>query len=659
VPEKFPAHFFLISAHANEMKIQSGSLNTGYRLFFFFVTGIILVFSYKNSLPGTFIFDDFGNIVGNKYIAISSLSFSELQKVFSPNQNCKNRKIANLTFALNYYFGKLNPVGFHVVNILIHIINAWLVFILFQWYFSRIPPPKKINPVIISGLAALWWATNPIQTSAVTYIVQRMTSLSTLFCLVALLLYLQARTHENREQPYSAYKRVFVSVLALLSWLLAMMSKEIAAILPILVIAHEIYFFGLVGKIKTNLKISIILFLVCSGFIIGEILFFLGPEFIRNILQSYVHRNFTLTERLLTEPRVIFHYFSLFLYPLPTRLRLYYDTFIISHNLWSPSTTALALFGIGVWIFAIYFFFKRNKLLSLGLLWTLLCLLLESSFIALELVFEHRFYMPSIGFVLALMASILWIMRTTAMRPAFLYGCIGILICSQALGTSTRNRAWADTITFSINEVEKNPDSVRALTNLGLFLIKQGHPKLAEKPLLKAYSLDSENIVVLNDLFSIYVNPPYHRYAHAESYLTQIIHLIKEGKAKPTDTEALNNLSFHLFNQKRYWESLLLLHQVANFYGASEVFLHIGQCNIQLGQFKAAITALEHALQLEPNNPELHYYCALSYQRSHDEKIAQSIISSVNLDAVQDQPLHQHIMDLQKILQVQATTNKK
>lgn len=626
-------------------------MDSWYRLFFFFITGIILIFSYINSLTATFIFDDFGNIVGNKYIAISSLSLPEIHKVFSPNQNCKNRKIANLSFALNYYFGGLNPVGFHVINILIHIINAWLVFSLFQWYFSRIPPPKNANPIILSGLGALWWATNPIQTNAVTYIVQRMTSLSTLFCLVALLLYLQTRSKKNNgERPSLRYKKFFLYLLTVLSWLLAMMSKEIAAILPVLILAHEFFFFDLFSKIRKNLKFSILLFLLCFALAVSEILFFIGPEFIENILKSYDHRNFTLIERLLTQPRVIFHYIGLFLYPLPTRLKLYYDTYLISHNLFSPPSTALAIFGISSWIFAIIYFFTKNKLLSFGLLWTLLCLLIESSFIALELVFEHRFYMPSIGFVLALMAAALWIMHKTALRPGFLYACLGILICSQALGTSTRNRAWADTVTFSIDEVQKNPDSVRALTNLGLFLIKQGYPTLAEKPLLKAYSLDSENIVALNDLFSIYVNPPYRNYPLAESYLKKIIFLVKEGKAKPTDTETLNVLSFHLFKQKRYRDSLLLLKQVAKFYGAPEIFLHIGQCNIQLHQFPQAIEALKHALELEPHNAETEYYLALSYLEKGAPDKALKIISCIATNKVSDKNLREKIISLQKTL---------
>lgn len=425
-----------------------------------------------------------------------------------------------------------------------------------------------------------------------------------------------------------------------------MLSKEIAAILPLLIIAHEVYFFDLYARFKARQKrYSLILFLILTLLFI-ETLYYLGPLFWKPIIQGYTSRDFSLLERILTEPRVVFHYIGLFLYPLPTKLRLYYDSYQISHSLWLPPTTALALTGTLLWLSAIIYFFKKNILLSFGLLWTFLCLLIESTIISLELVFEHRFYMPSIGVVLALTAILVWLAEWKAIRPLFYYGCMTIIICTQVLGTSTRNRTWANEIEFSIDEVQKNPDSVRALTNLGWVLLKNGRPTIAEPYLQKALLADPDNIIALNNLFVIFDNPPYNNHTVAESYLQKVITAVKTGKNGRTDTETLLNLSHHLFKNKRYLDSLLLLEQVTKFYGAPEVFLHIGQCNLNLNRYREAQIALKHALLLEPDNPEYKFYYAWSYQGDNSPDIALRILSELAIDNVQDIQLRKNINKL-------------
>jgi len=621
-----------------------------YRYFFFLCIGFVLITSYQNSLSGPFLFDDFGNIVGNQYISITSLAPSEIAKIFSPNQNSANRKVANLTFALNYYFGQLNPVGFHFINILIHIVNSWLVFLLFQWYFRKEVPHKQWNPIIISGLAALWWATNPIQTNAVTYIVQRMTSLSTLFCLISLLFYLKAR---NRQTNFLIpQKTILLYIFSGLAWVLAMLSKEIAAILPVIIIAHEIYFFQLISRVRTRKKSFSIVLILFVCLLLSEGLYFIGPSLIGSILADYAHRDFSLVERLFTEPRVVFHYIGLFLYPLPNRLRLYYDTFAISHNLFTPFTTIIAIIGTLFWLASIVFFFKKHRLLSFGLLWTFLTLLIESTIIALELVFEHRFYFPSIGLVLAMIVGLIWCFEKANLRPKLLYFCIFFLISSQILGTYSRNKTWGNELEFSIDEIQKEDDSVRALTNIGLYLIKRGHPVAADKYLQKALTLAPDNLIVLNDLYQIYHNPPFQKHKQAESYLQKFFSAVKAGKAVSTDTQTLSNLAHHLFKSERYKDSLLLLEQESKYYAAPEVFLHIGQCNIQLKDFDKAITALSHASEIEPYNPEIQFTLAFAYFRNENIQAAKKLLVKIPIDTISDTALKNNIVELQNSLSV-------
>jgi Tfp pilus assembly protein PilF len=625
-----------------------------YQPILFFIIGVAVILSYQNSLSGPFVFDDFSNIVDNKHIAISSLKFTEIQDVFSPYQASSSRPIANLSFALNYYFGQFNPVGFHFINILIHIINAWCVFYLFQWYLSRIKLSAHFNLVILSGIAALWWSTNPIQTTAVTYIVQRMTSLSTMFCLISLLIYLSVREQKQHESKFSIKKKLILFFVASVFWVFAMLSKEIAAIFPLLILIHELYFFNLYNILRTGQKKHIFGFLLLCLICIGEVLFFMGPSFIQSILSGYNSRIFTLVERLLTEPRVIFHYIGLFLYPLPSRLRIFYDNYPISHTLWSPPITTFAFAGLFLWLATIILFFKKNQMISFGLLWTALCLLIESSFIPLELVFEHRFYMPSIGFVLAFLVTILWFLQKTKLKPCFLYGCLSILICTQIIGTYSRNRAWSDELSFAVDEAQKNPESVRVLTNLGYALINDNQSTLATMPLQKALAKDPDNILVLNNLYSIYSNYPYHDQKFAESYLLKILQAVRSGKVVRTDTEALNNLAQYLFLRKEYNDSLLLLNYVVKFYYGPGPFQNIGLCYLQLGQFEEAIKFLKLSLELEPDNPKAKFYCALAYQEENNINAAMEILTDISNEDVQDKTLKNNIDTLYNSLKSMA-----
>ena len=108
---------------------------------------------------------------------------------------------------------------------------------------------------------------------------------------------------------------------------------------------------------------------------------------------NYSLREFSLTERLLTELRVIFHYISLLLFPLPQRLNLDYD-FIVSTSIFNPPQTILALIGICFLCFLPVIYFRHNRLIAYAVFWFLGNLFIESSFIPLEIIFEHRLYLP-------------------------------------------------------------------------------------------------------------------------------------------------------------------------------------------------------------------------------------------------------------------------
>ncbi len=607
-----------------------------YKTTFLLLIGITLIISYQNSLSGPFVFDDIGNITNNPYIRVSSFSAEEFNKIISPYQPCKNRVIANLSFAINYYLGGLNPVGFHFVNILIHLITSFLVYALFQWYFQHIPLKSTWISTIIGGFAALLWATNPIHTNAVTYIVQRMTSLSTMFCLASLLIYLQARsTVTTKKTSISLTIKIYgLYTISCLFWILAILSKEIAAIFPLLLLAHELYFFNSLSKINNNKKKLIIAGGIFAP--IGIAIFFLGFDFIYEIFSSYNNRSFTIIERLLTEPRVVFYYISLFLFPIPSRLSLYHDNFSISQNLLNPATTSFSIIGTFIWIILIILLFKRHKLLSFGLLWVFLTLLIESSFIALEIAFEHRFYMPSIGLVIIIITLAINIFDRLRINHAYIYLVLFVVITSQMLGTHTRNIDWESELTLAYDQAKKSPDSKRALTNLAVALIKKGRPYQAESVLQKVLYIDKNDIFALVNIFFIYINKPYENEIIAEKYLNKIVKAINSGKYLPMHNQGIYDIAKYLFQkQKRYADSLFFLEKVSLTYKTPDILTNIALCNMHLNKFNTAISYLKEVLKLKTHNWTAEYYLAICYKELGQLRKAKRILSDLQKKNIQ------------------------
>ncbi len=604
------------------------------RAFFFLALGLTAITAYQNSLGGEFAFDDYGNIVGNESLYLSSLEIDNILNIFSPYQPSSNRKIPNLTFALNYYVGQLNPVGFHFVNILIHIINGCLIFVLFQWYLGRSNISRTWNPVILSGIGALIWLSNPTQIYAVTYIVQRMTSLSTMFSLISIMLYLTARGSDSKQPTNNTrIKKIIFFTLSFITFVLALLSKEIAAILPILILVHEIYFFNLVDTLKRRKNFLYFLIVLIFSVLVIQIFIITGKNFLNIIMEGYNQRDFTLMERLLTESRVVFYYMQLFLVPIPTKLHLYHDTYQISDSILHPMTTLSAVTGVVIWIALIYYFFNKKPLISFALLWVFLCLIIESTIIPLELIFIHRFYMPSIGFtlLLSLIPPYLCQHFNLQLRPAFFYLFFSIVIITQIMGTSTANRPWNNSIDFALQEVKHNPSSSRALGNLGWILLEKGLASEAKPYLQKAIEQDPDSIVNLNNLLCATTNTVPTNFEQIESYIQKILTLVKKEKNIPQDSQALVNLAHYLYKRERYKESLLLLKAIRLPTKLPILLLYTGQCYLKLQQNKEAAITFQEAYKLSPKDFEIAYYYALSLYRNNQKDKAQEILQKTEI----------------------------
>ena len=346
--------------------------------------------TYQGILNNTFILDDKSNILDIKALHIDELS---LENIISATKfsHTKNRILPNATFAIDWWRGNGNPRPFLWTNIIIHGANALMVFFLIHLCLQHIGRLDDTKVIIIAGLSTALWATHPIQLQGVTYIVQRMASMATFFMLLSIYSYLHARLRSSNKTIWLIISTIAIGF--------ALLCKEIAYITPFIILLAE---YSICRNNTTPIKSRIDSWLIAvPAFVLAYVIIDIASEsgpLSSFIKEGYNKRDFTLEERLLTQPRVIFFHLSQILFPLPERFSIEHD-FSISKSLFSPITTFLSLIGLVFWCgFGIKSLFKKgHRHLGFFILWFPAALIIESSVIPLEVIFEHRMYFPSIA----------------------------------------------------------------------------------------------------------------------------------------------------------------------------------------------------------------------------------------------------------------------
>ena len=356
--------------------------------FTFITLFVALITIYGNSFHGKFHFDDYPNIINNENVHIESLSWKDIKKTFYGMKlyhGKMNRPLSYFTFALNYHFGSTNVFGYHVINFSIHYLAAIFLF-LFIYNTLKLPVLRERYEKTVYSIALLsvfFWAAHPIQVTAVTYIVQRMASMAGMFYIMAMYFYLKGRTENGSG------KKLIYFTLCSVAAIFSFASKENAAILPMSLLLYDLFLIqGLnSNNFKNNLKIAIFLLLITLFIVI----LFVD---ISAIFEGYKNRPFTLFERLLTEPRIILFYLTLLFYPMSFRLTLLHDI-EISKSLLTPWTTLPAILIIIIIIAVAIIISRKENLIAYCILFFFLNHMIEGSVIPLELIFEHRNYIPS------------------------------------------------------------------------------------------------------------------------------------------------------------------------------------------------------------------------------------------------------------------------
>ncbi len=421
---------------------------------------------YSPGLSGDFILDDFPNIVHNNFLHVDNLSFDSLMGAsFSSESGPLRRPISMFSFAINYYYFGLDPFSYKLLNLIIHLICGLL---LFYFGFLIVDTYEKISntksqanlKIYLSGAIAFAWLVAPINLSSVLYVVQRMTSLSALFCISGLILYILARRSMIMRGVIS-YRLFFLSGIL---FIFSIFSKENGALFIFYLIIIELCILRFSTGPVTQSKSyrNLFLFLTITPLLLVFIWLIYDPSYITN---GYAHRAFSLEERVITQPRIIMHYIKWIIAPNIVELGLYHDDIQVSKSLFEPITTFVSILIIILLVVAAFFLIPKMPLLSFGILFYFASHILESTVINLEMVFEHRNYLASFGIIFGVFSLFFYLVKDTKKIKAAVILCL-VWITLTGSTTVIRSTQWKDATSQALYESSHHPNSPRAIFDL-------------------------------------------------------------------------------------------------------------------------------------------------------------------------------------------------
>ncbi len=428
---------------------------------------LVAAAAYWPGLSGQFLFDDLPNIVDNPDLRMERLDLQALRNaMLSGHAGPLGRPVSMLSFALDRYVLGLDPAAFKAVNLAVHLCSGLGLFVLTRLLLGAWRRQNALrvteDQVYWAGLfVAAAWLVHPFNLSAVLYVVQRMTLLAALFVIWALVLYAHGRS--RLIDGGRAGWMWLAGGMAVLTPLAAL-SKENGALVPLYALLIELLVFRFKGR-RADRNWLIALFAATVALPAAAAFAFLvtHPEWLQ---VRYGIRDFTPLERLLTEARVLWYYVLMSFTPNPGSMGLYHDNWTVSGGLLAPLSTLPSVAGVLALPVAALLLARRYPMAAFGLLFYLAGHSLESTIIPLELVFDHRNYLPLYGLLLlVLQAGLLLDSESAArIRPYLATALVALLAAS----TAVRADYWGDPLRHALIEVSHNPNSPRANHQAGV-----------------------------------------------------------------------------------------------------------------------------------------------------------------------------------------------
>ncbi len=449
--------------------------------------------AYWPGLAGPFLFDDFANLPAlGKYGGIRDWE-SLLLYLFSGISGPTGRPISLASFLLNDVGWPSDPWSFKYTNLMLHLLTGTLLFTLLLKLLRITRTDFNLSNTLISLMVAGIWLLHPLNVSTVLYPVQRMTILAALFVILGLVGYIHGR-HLLSTKPHSGY--IWMSTSLVICTLLATLSKENGALLPMLALTLEVTTLRSRNSITplADKRWSALFLWLPSLLIIGYLLY---PIIDGSLINRFARRPFTLIERVLTEPRVLFDYLYYWFIPHIDSPGLLTQDFPLSKTLFDPLSTLASIISLIALIALAIAIRKKQPYLSLAILFYFTGHIIESSVVPLEIYFEHRNYLPSIFLVAPIGLGLAALINK---RKAWLLVPILFIGLSSAL-TAERVRVWSDELSLALQWAQIHPFSQRAQRNasqvaekrgaigLSMYIMDSAVQRLPENPILRTHHL--------------------------------------------------------------------------------------------------------------------------------------------------------------------------
>lgn len=579
---------------------------------------IITASAYLCGLPGYWAFDDYGSILHNTTLQFRSFDWPHIAAILFSSIGLLHRPLSMLTFYLDALLFGIEPYPFKLTNIFIHLLAGFSLGLMARQLLNLAARREpRLTPTAINGLsftATALWLVHPLNLTAVLYVVQRETALSAIFTALAVWTYLLGRQYQL-DGNRTAWP--FIWLFTPLLTFIGLLCKENAALVPAFLFVIELTvlkFWTQTRRQNIQIMTWFAVFLVIPALAIISLLVSGSPT----LLGGYLIRNFTMGERLLTECRVVFDYLTWIFLPNIGQLGLYHDDFIVSRGIFNPPTTLLALTGLILLIAFAWFARKRMPWISFAILWFLGGQLMESTVLPLELMFEHRNYLPIYGVILGVTITAYFLLTTIRrQRVGIIIAILATIVL--ALLTALRASSWNSPLKFAIAQVIHHPLSARARYELGVMYVAMtisGNPNMAtqaEAAMLASRALTPDSISQDTALVIMYTDLGQSKKAVA--YLNDAAQRVRTGIFNAQTQTALasiarytdkhNTIPFnagdHLFQNTLEnpftKKSACFTADIWNSYG---IFLK------NQGHFPQSIKATEQALTLCPSNIGIH-----------------------------------------------------
>ncbi|MFQ5739873.1 MAG: tetratricopeptide repeat protein [Acidobacteriota bacterium] len=435
---------------------------------------------YVNTLHHGFVFDDATLISQNP--EVTRLQWGKILSggVYRP--------LRTLSYAVNYFLGGLDPFGYHLFNVALHSLNVLLVYLLFF---------RLTESGIAAGAGALLFAVHPVQTAAVAYVSGRKDLMAAFFVLLSTLCYLS----------YRRKKRFPLLLAAIVSFWLGVLSKEVAIILPALLVLVDLLLASKTGEgasfvaaLAKSMKKSPLIYVTLTA-LAGLALYY--AIFLTQASRKVGLWGGTLATHSGTCFKLFAHYLRLAFSPYPLLADYTGEVFPISTGLLEISTL------LAVCLFASYLLvglklYRRQALISFAMMWFLIALTPVLQIVPFhEIAADHLLYLPLLGMALVAGAGVDYLVRMRGVE-VLTWATFGLLVLGASFMTLGRNRDWKDDRTLWEATYRKAPGSYRANLNLGSFLYQQGDWRKAVRLTRRAAELGPDQALPWNNLGAMY-----------------------------------------------------------------------------------------------------------------------------------------------------------